>query len=252
MTAPSTTALRSMPVITGRVFDASQKVSREQYRALYAAGFRTVIRYCPLPDNGAGWDLDAAELADATAEGMTVVVVQHPRAPANNMLSEATGAGDAAHAIAYCRSVGYATPANDAAVTLALDMEGVRNPGGAFAHARRWVIDVVAAGYRALVYIGFASGLTSAQLDELAALGAVFWLDAAPMPTRQEPQELRPLPKCGYVLHQMPQTTIAGVGLDEDRLLTPGAIVGLAAVPANDTAPEDVEPHPDVQGTHAA
>jgi|SRR6185437_4405237 len=239
-----TAVLRSMPVTAGRVVDTRAKLDAAAAARLYAAGVRAVVRYVPLPGNSAREDLDATELAALTGAGHVVVAVQHPREPEHNTLSAETGAADAVHAIEYCRAIGY-VPVDGERVALALDMEGVRNPAGAMPHARAWVPAALAAGYQPLVYVGYDSGLTTEDLAELAALGALFWCDAAPF-------DLRPAPPGGYVLHQRPQTTVSGVGIDEDELLTPGAVWGLGAAPANDVAPEDVEPHVDDEKPHAA
>ena len=238
-------AMQGRAVTEAIVLDTDMKLSASEAKALYSAGARTVVRYVPLPGNAPGWDLDAQELASDTEAGLVVVVIQHPRAPENNVLSAATGAGDAAHAVQYCRHIGYVQQADGIALSLGLDMEGVKNPGpSSFAHALQWVTDVLAAGYRALVYFGFASGVTSAQADELAALGSVvFWCDAGPYKDR-------PAPTRGYALKQEPQSTMAGVGIDRDDLLQPGVIFGLAAANDNEepVPATDPEPHVDPSG----
>ena len=228
------------------VLDTDMKLSASEAKALYSAGCRTIVRYVPLPGNAPGWDLDAQELETDVEAGLVVVVIQHPRAPENNVLSAATGAGDAQHALAYCAQIGYVRQADGVALSLGLDMEGVKNPGpSSFAHALAWVTDVLAAGYRALVYFGFDCGVTSAQADQLAALGAVvFWCDAGPYKDR-------PAPARKYAFKQEPQTTVAGVGVDKNALLQPGVVFGLAAANDNEEpVPEtDPDPHQDPSGS---
>ncbi len=236
--------MQARAVTEAVVLDTDEKLSASQAKALYSAGARTVIRYVPLPGSAPGWDLDAAELATLTEADLVVVVIQHPRKPQDNVLSAATGASDAAAAIAYCRQIGYVQQADG------LDMEGVKNPGpSSFAHALTWVTDVLSAGYGALVYFGYSCGVTSAQADQIAGLGAVvFWCDAGAY-------KLRPTPARGYALKQGLQSAMAGVDIDRDDLLQPGVIFGLAAASGSgsdsdeELAPaSDPEPHVDPSG----
>lgn len=232
-------------VISAGAFDTVLHLDGVRAGALYAANQRAVIRYVPLSGNGPGWDIDAKELAADLAAGMTVCFVQHPRTPENNTLSAATGHADAVVAIAYvaalCKTVGYVPqPGARPKVFLALDMEGVRT--GAPDHAPAWVADVLATGWLAvLVYIGYASGLSSAQCDALVALASdpadvCFWCDAGPYGSRPKPSK-------GYAWKQRMESTVAGIGVDEDDVLDPTAVYGLAqGVTAFAAAPEDSFP----------
>lgn len=217
------------PVVDGLVVDTNTKLTSALAKALYVAGVRSCGRYVPLPGNSAKDDVDAAELALMGQEGLACFVIQHPRAPENNTLDAATGAADSAHAIAYCKEIGYVAQDIGGALSIVLDMEGVKNPGpDSFAHAKTWVLAVLAAGYRVVVYIGYQSGLSSAQLDELTALGeqgmVEFWCDSANY-------KERPVPSIGYALHQGPQTTVAGVRVDMDGIVRGGVVVALAFEP---------------------
>jgi len=228
----------------GLVVDTDTKVSASEAKAMRAAGAGAVIRYGPLPGNSAAQDLDAVELAGLTNEDLVVVVVQHTREEEDNELSASTGAGDAQHLLTWCQLVGYVTPGGQPPVTLGLDMEGVKNPSGAFPHAQAWISKVLAAGYRAMVYVGFASGLTSAECDALAAMGDVrFWCDAGPY-------KLRPAPSLGFALKQDPPSTLAGVGVDKNDVLQPGVVWGLGRmdVAANDDGDPVIEVLPDAVG----
>lgn len=232
-------ALAAVPIIAP-IFDSDVPITEPDVDAAWEAGGRTWIDYVPLPGNGVGWDLTAARLAAATARGFVVVVIQHPRAPQNNTLSAATGAADAARAIAYCQSIGYVPGSDGVKPSLGLDMEGVKDPAQAFDHAKAWIVDVLATGsFRVVVYGGYASGLSSSQLDALAALGDVrFWCDAGPY-------SMRPAPRLGYALKQKMQSMLAGMAVDEDELLQDGVVFGLAFATTGTNQPDE-EPHPDV------
>jgi hypothetical protein len=228
----------------GIVVDTNEKLTASMAQALYAAGVRVVIRYAPLPGNSAKDDLDAVELGALTDQGHTVLLIQHPREPKYNELTAATGLADAQHVIAYALSIGYdpKLPQPDGRPPrLGLDMEGLKNPGpDSFAHAKAWVVAALAAGFAVFVYLGYDCGLTSAQCDELAELGAYvdFLCDAGPYADR-------PAPKKGYVLKQHLQSTLAGVGVDRDDVLQNGVIYGVAKLP-DPIAPDSGDPAADI------
>ncbi len=234
-------------VVSGKAFDTDIALSRSEADAVVAAGYQAVCRYGPLPGNEPGWDFTAHELTNNTDAGLVVWMVQHPRRPENNILSDQTGQQDAEHLVTYAKLVGYVAPDRTCKITLTLDMEGVKNPGAltSFAHAKRWATVVLTAGYKVLIYLGYACGLTAAQCDALVALTATipgctaddvaFWCDAA------DPKE-RPAPTRGLAAKQHVQTTICGFGADPDDILQP-VIFGLSKAP-----PEDVEPHGDPPG----
>ena len=119
----------------GLVVDTSQKVTRAQAKAIYAAGVRAIGRYVffgqPKPE-----DLDAQELLDLTGEGHVVWVIQHPREPSDNTLSADTGKADADWAVTNSVAAGYDPSVIQGPLSLTLDMEGLKNPGpSSFAHA---------------------------------------------------------------------------------------------------------------------
>jgi len=209
--------LESRP-ISPLVVDTSAKIYTAQATGLYDAGVHTVIRYVffSVPRPG---DLDAGELAILTDAGLTVVAVQHVRYP-GWWAGGDEGAKDALAGIVNAQKAGYVVESGPP-LSLALDMEGVGNPGSdAFAHADTWCRGVRAAGYAPLVYVGYDSGLDAAALDSIGGEPA-FWCDYAPV-------NLRPAPTVGYVLHQQTQRTVAGVGVDPDTILQDGRIYGLA------------------------
>ena len=110
------------------------------------------------------------------------------------------------------------------ALTLVLDMEGLRNPGPqAVAHATAWVQAVSEAWYRPMIYLGYDSGLTSHDCDQLPC-DPIFWCDAGPY-------NMRPAPTKHFALKQWPQAMISGVPIDRNDVLQDGAVVGLASAP---------------------
>jgi hypothetical protein len=210
-------------VDSGLIVDTNSKLTAASAAKLYTAGVRWVWRYVFFRHPQGPGDLDAAELAAITGAGLGVLLVQHVRNP-GWVGSSATGASDAAAAIANAQAAGCTgrpdLPSGDPGrPVLALDLEGIGHGGPE--HSADWCPPVDAAGYRPLVYVGYASGMTTATLDALAG-EPVFWCDFAPFASR--PQPTRP-----WGLHQHAQETLAGVGVDRDDLLTPGAFSGYVA-----------------------
>ena len=203
----------AIPIRTGDVVvDTSTKLTASECLALRRAGVDAVWRYVyfGLPRPG---DLDAGELELMLAAQLTVLVVQHVRNP-GWVASAATGLADAKAAIANAQAAGYASAG--AVLSLGLDMEGVRNPGpDCVAHANAWCSAVRDAGYGPVVYCGYDSGLSGQPIDGQPQ----WWADYAPISQR---------PPYPYALHQKPQSTIAGIGVDVDDVLVNGAIVGLS------------------------
>lgn len=217
--------ITTRPLAIGeKVIDTDWKIGPGTARGLWLAGVRTLIRYVGYGPPGPG-DIDAVELELELGIGFTVVLVQHPRKPANNVLSSDTGASDAAWAIRNAIAAGYdpaKVPVSVHAPSLIADLEGVRNPGaGVVGFATRWAIDTSAARFRPVKYLGYDCGLTSADCDALPG-DPEFFCDAGPYSER-------PRPAKGYALKQHPQTTIAGVGVDEDDVLRANAIYGVRA-----------------------
>ena len=210
-------SLVATPVTEGTIVDTNQKLSATEAQALYAAGVRAIGRYVFFRHPQGPGDLDAAELAALTDAGLIVFPIQHVRMPGWTG-SYAQGVADAVAGMANAAAAGFAPGLG---LALALDLEGckVGDPD----QARGWC-DTVAGHYQPLVYVGYASGMTTADLDALAG-DPRFWCDFAPFTAR-------PTPTRGYDLHQQAQTTMCGVGVDKDTLLTPGAFSGLAQADA--------------------
>jgi hypothetical protein len=203
----------------GLVCDTSAKLTRSNYRALKSAGVAVVFRYVffgsPRPQ-----DLDMTELADAADEGMAIGVVQHVRKGNPGWHASAiVGNSDGLAAVANAIKAGYVGAPGQPDIVMALDLEGVANPGGeCFGHASAWCKVVRAAGYAPLIYIGYDSGLDAAAIDALACPA---WVDYAPL-------SMRPRPTAGYVMQQRKQSTIAGIGVDVDDVLQDGMIYALS------------------------
>jgi hypothetical protein len=209
----------------GLIVDTSEKLNAPKAKALRAAGVGAIGRYVFFGQPRPG-DLDREELAVLTGEGHVVWVIQHPRDPADNMLSSDTGKADADWAITNAVSAGYDPSVISGPLSLTLDMEGLKNPGPAsFAHANMWngLVDfgIGGAGFRPLDYLGYDSGLTSANCDSMAD-ELEFWLDDGPYSER-------PSPARKFAMRQGISKTIAGVGVDLNTLLKDGVIFGVAA-----------------------
>ena len=219
--------LISKPLIRsmGLIVDTSQKITRVQAKALYAAGVRAIGRYVSFGPARSG-DLDTGELLDLTGEGHVVWGIQHPREPADNTLSADTGKSDADWAITNSVAAGYDPSVVEGPLSLTLDMEGLKNPGpSSFAHANMWngLVDfgVGGAGFKPLDYLGYDSGITSANCDSMPD-EVEFWLDDGPYSER-------PSPARKFAMRQGISKVIAGVNVDLNTLLKDGVIFGAAA-----------------------
>jgi len=132
-----------------------------------------IVRYVSLGAEG-GWDIEAAEIDTILSEGLALLLVQHVREP-NWVPSTARGASDGAQAAKNALAIGYATTC-----TIAVDVEGIA-PGTPAAvvtdYINAWSAAIVAAGYQAMVYVGYAAVLTPAQLyNDLPNVHA-YWSD---------------------------------------------------------------------------
>lgn len=210
--------MRSMLVV-----DCSEKLDRVKARGLRMAGVEAVFRYVFYGEPRSS-DLNATELEDCASEDLIVCIVQHPRLPADNVLSIATGKSDAEWAMTNALAAGY-DPSVVGPLSLALDMEGVRNPGpDSVAHAMTWVnlvvLGVGGTGFLPLPYIGYLSGLSGADCDEMLA-ETEFWCDDGPY-------DLRPKIARKYAMKQGGEGRIAGVSIDINTVLKDGAIFGAA------------------------
>ncbi len=212
----------------GILLDTNWKPTLAQAKAWWDAGVRGVFRYFFFGPARPG-DLDAAELQMLLALGFWVGAVQHVPLP-GWWADLGTGLGHAQSVVANAIRAGYVTPDGQHPVTIAIDMEGVKNPGAGCVDYCRVGMQVRAShGYANLGYCGYDSGLGSADLELLTADETCgcpdppeWWCDYASLAQR-------PVPPRGYALHQKPQSTIAGVGVDVDQVLRDGVIWGLVS-----------------------
>jgi len=195
----------AVPARAGRWLDTSVKLAASNLRALTYAGYEGVFRYVPLPNNPARDDIDRTELEIALSLDLQVGLVQHVRAPERGL----TGWRPAAHdgAIDAQEAVDHAVYATYAlGSTLYLDLEDIVGTAAeAIAFATAWQRTVIAAGFRAGLYVGYAVPLTPEQLYALLGFNT-YWSDAGH----------RKVATRGCAVQQGLSITIAGVPYDED------------------------------------
>lgn len=219
-----------------KVFDLSAKVSESEARAMIAAvapAPLVVYRYVFFGPPKPG-DLDAPELEMWLGLKVTVCVVVH--VPFEGWVPSATlGTDHSGAAIANCIRAGYVTPDGCSPLALGIDMEDIVRGGDSIGYVQSCADARVQHRYAPDLYTGFASGLTSANVNALCADYATLttWCDFAAM-------SQRPAPSRGFDAHQTPQKTLAGVPVDEDTILHDGVIFGLCDadlyVPVSDPA----------------
>jgi hypothetical protein len=169
-----------------------------------------------------GGDVDADEVKRLEDEGLALLVVQHCRY-FPWAASAKRGAEDGKHAVENAMAAGYLE-----GCSLAIDLEGVSNPGqAAIDHANAWAEVVEAGGYSPTDYIGFDSGMTADEHFALPKMHRYFGAAGA-----------WNVSKRGLCCRQYPTTTIAGIPCDPDHAYpdafggTLRAMVGLCT--AND------------------
>lgn len=238
-------------VLLGRgwCFDTASKLSAEQAARLKAAPYPghpmlALWRYVSLGAPSPA-DITPAERDAILGTGWLLGLVQHVQYP-SWQADAASGLAHGKSAVAHAQLVGYPAGSH-----IGLDMEGLGNAGApVMGYVVAWADTVHAAGYRVLLYVGYLDGLPDALVTALAEGGYVdaWWSDFGP---RALPQGL------GFAMKQHAQNTVAGIGVDPDEVLIPGAIavMGLhpSERPTEPELPEDVEPHSDpVPEPHAA
>jgi hypothetical protein len=210
---------------SGILVDTNYKPTELQARQMWAAGVRGIWRYVFFGPARPG-DLDGAELQILLGLGFWVGCVQHvPKESWHADIS--TGLAHAQSSVSNAIRAGYVTPEGQHPVALALDMEGIGNPGASsLAYARVSLQVRHTQGYQGVVYCGYDSGLKSEDLDSLnddeSCGGSMleWWCDFAPLTSR-------PVPARGYAGHQKPQSVLGGVPVDVDQVLRDNAIYGL-------------------------
>jgi hypothetical protein len=182
------------------LFDASQKLSRGELQALYDAGFRGGLRYVGL-GGPAPEDIDGAELENAMAVGLGIMLVQHVRF-SPWVPSAPLGQRDGQVACQLAQAAGYLPGAH-----LWDDLEGINPAAGsaltiAYANTK---FDVCASeGYPQGEYIGYAVPLTSSELFH-ALKTSCYWRSFSNVPDVE---------RRGYAMKQLVETTVSGVDVD--------------------------------------
>jgi len=185
-------------------------------------------------------DITIAERDAILSAGWSLGLVQHVERPS----WQANGSNGLSHgttAAAHARLVEYPLGCH-----LGLDLEGLGDSGvPVMSYVQAWADAVHAVGYRVLLYVGYDDGLTDAQVTALVGTGAIdaFWSDYGP----------RTLPAgLSFAMKQHAQTTVLGIGVDPDEVLSPGVICVMGRIADTDPAPPDVEPHPSQDEEHTA
>lgn len=150
-------------------------------------------------------DITEQEVEDIISSDLKLLLVQHVQYPGwASSIDNGIAHGKAA--VKHAQLVKY-----DQGCHLALDMEGVSNPGSVtISYVRAWAGEVHAAEYKVCLYVGYNCGLSPVQLSQLADAGVVnvFWSDFA---WRPDP------PAYGYACKQHVQCVVAGVTVDPDQ-----------------------------------
>jgi hypothetical protein len=212
-------ALQRIP--TCKIVDASAKLTPDNIDSVAADGYKGIVRYVPLPGVVAASDIDAGELEAIVGGGLGLMLVQHVRYPGWNPALY-KGAHDAAVAVQSAMAAGYPAGAH-----IFVDLEGIKGTAHAtITFANDWADAVVAAGYRAGCYVGYAVPLTPEQLYDLHDVNS-YWSDAGK----------RAVATRGFAIKQRPQIFIDNVPFDPDDVEpdqlgeTPYWMVGDAAAP---------------------
>ena len=210
--------------------DTSAKLSAVQAKAIAGASLlggpvRFVFRYVPLPGLGGHGDIDPGELEAIIDAGLMLGLVQHCRLP-GWAASGMQGTLDGKAASYAAKLAGYQLGTH-----LAFDLEGCRDVGAPVAaHVNAWAAEVAAAGYEPLLYVGYAAGLTPAELGALPDVHA-YWSDYGP----------RSVTPRGFCLTQHAQTALAGITVDPD-VATADALGGRLLLMGREPAPTDPAP----------
>ena len=222
--------MRAIPLPDCWGVDTNAKLTAATAKAL-ASNTMTVPGHAPAPvafvwryvffGSPRPGDIDKAERDIILAAGLALLLVQHVRNPgwvASGDTGEADGRVAAANAIKadYPAGVG---------LSLAMDLEGVRNSGQpVFEHCKRWGQAVRDGGFSPVLYVGYAAGLTPAQLYQIPTIDR-YWSDYGP----------RAVDRRGFCCKQYAQqTSTAGFFIDPDHAFPDalgGALTALAAGP---------------------
>jgi len=191
----------AVPATPGLALDTSTKIARPVAAELWDYGYRAVGRYVPLPDNRAGQDIDAFELAMLLDVGFQVWLVQHVRMPGWRP-ADHNAEVDATVAVTAARAAGYP------AAHIFLDLEGIDGTADETkAFAEGWASTMARLGQPAGVYCGYQNPLGAQGLYLLHGV-STYWSDAGH----------RSVMTRGCAIHQGPEKTIAGIRVDVDTI----------------------------------
>jgi hypothetical protein len=192
--------------------DTNAKLTAQSAQSLRGANYQGqtiefVARYVSIGAAAPG-DITPQELETILGAGLALLLVQHVRLP-GWVPSGAQGAMDGGHAAESATAAGYPQTAH-----IVLDLEGVA-PGtsadAVIGHANAWSAAVVAAGYQAMLYVGYNAILTPQQLYDLPDFNR-YWSDFGE----------RQVAVRGFCMKQLSGTTeLPGVpfGIDPDRIM---------------------------------
>jgi hypothetical protein len=180
-------------------FDSDIKVTPGNARAASAMGFHWCARYLPLFNNALGWDLEVNETAVILAAGLNLIGVQHVRRYWHP--SAGLGQQDGKAAADAAKNAGLLPGTH-----LFLDLEDIAGTGGdTIAHASAWSSVVLAEGFRAGLYVGYAVPLDAQQLYGLPGFDQ-YWSDFGH----------RIVAVRGTSIMQQSPSVVIGVGLEID------------------------------------
>jgi hypothetical protein len=204
--------LVAAPARSGNWLDCDQPIGNGVLQDVIANGYQGIWRYVPLPNNSALLDISAGELERICAAGIQCALIQHPRLPQYNDLTRHDPEEDARSAVARAIQVGYPEGSH-----LGLDFEGLKGtrdvpitsntPDVCENWATSWQAYIRAAGFMALLYVGYDVPLDAQQLYELPGFDQ-YWSDAGH----------RSVATRGVSITQGGSVTIHGIQFDRDVL----------------------------------
>jgi hypothetical protein len=200
----------------GNWLDTDAPLSDAVLAEVASHGYEGIFRYVPLPRNSSILDISPGELARICAtvcpdgKKLQCGLIQHPRSPANNKLTQHDPGIDALTAADAALAAGY-----PAGCHLALDFEGLLGTEGVpFTSnttqvcgqwAADWQAVILEAGLRAMLYVGYDVPLDPTDLYRLPGFDS-YWSDGGH----------RKVATRGCALMQGPPVTIHGVGFDRN------------------------------------
>jgi hypothetical protein len=186
-----------------QLVDTDVPVVQEVPAQVLAHGYAGIVRYVPLPGLNSAKDISAAELKGILDAGLALLLVQHVRYQGWNP-GKCSGDGDATAAIQAAEAAGYLQGGH-----IYLDLEGIAGTAAdTTAYAQDWSAAIVAAGYCAGCYVGYAVPLNAVQLYDLSNFHT-YW--SAPGPWKVATR--------GFAMTQgEPEVSVGDVNFDPDTV----------------------------------